>query len=105
MPHLVRQGRIAAIHVHVAAKDLPAVGGKPGIHGGTQAADRGNHSHTQSEAEQDSDQTSDAAAQFTPGEPERAGRWWWETQEKRECGLHLSSRGARTGELRALAKG
>jgi phosphoadenosine phosphosulfate reductase len=23
------------------------------------------------------------------GEPERAGRWWWERDEKRECGLHL----------------
>lgn len=25
-----------------------------------------------------------------PGEPERAGRWWWEHDERRECGLHLS---------------
>ena len=24
-----------------------------------------------------------------PGEPERAGRWWWEQAEKKECGLHL----------------
>lgn len=24
-----------------------------------------------------------------PGEPERAGRWWWENEEKKECGLHL----------------
>jgi phosphoadenosine phosphosulfate reductase len=24
------------------------------------------------------------------GEPERAGRWWWEQAEKKECGLHLS---------------
>ncbi|QLF69725.1 phosphoadenylyl-sulfate reductase [Peteryoungia desertarenae] len=24
-----------------------------------------------------------------PGEPERAGRWWWEKDEKRECGLHV----------------
>lgn len=24
-----------------------------------------------------------------PGEPERAGRWWWENDEKRECGLHV----------------
>jgi phosphoadenosine phosphosulfate reductase len=23
-----------------------------------------------------------------PGEPERAGRWWWERDEKKECGLH-----------------
>lgn len=24
-----------------------------------------------------------------PGEEERAGRWWWETPETRECGIHL----------------
>lgn len=24
-----------------------------------------------------------------PGEPERAGRWWWESPEHKECGLHL----------------
>jgi phosphoadenosine phosphosulfate reductase len=23
------------------------------------------------------------------GEPERAGRWWWEQESKKECGLHL----------------
>jgi phosphoadenosine phosphosulfate reductase len=23
-----------------------------------------------------------------PGEPERAGRWWWEQEHKKECGLH-----------------
>lgn len=23
-----------------------------------------------------------------PGEPERAGRWWWEDESKKECGLH-----------------
>ncbi|WP_082145380.1 phosphoadenylyl-sulfate reductase [Microvirga massiliensis] len=23
------------------------------------------------------------------GEPERAGRWWWEEDAKKECGLHL----------------
>jgi phosphoadenosine phosphosulfate reductase len=23
-----------------------------------------------------------------PGEDERAGRWWWENPERRECGLH-----------------
>jgi phosphoadenosine phosphosulfate reductase len=23
-----------------------------------------------------------------PGEPERAGRWWWERQQHKECGLH-----------------
>jgi phosphoadenosine phosphosulfate reductase len=24
-----------------------------------------------------------------PGEDERAGRWWWENDDKRECGLHV----------------
>jgi phosphoadenosine phosphosulfate reductase len=28
-----------------------------------------------------------------PGEPERAGRWWWETEEPKECGLHLTADG------------
>ncbi|WCS27011.1 phosphoadenylyl-sulfate reductase [Methylobacterium sp. NMS14P] len=23
------------------------------------------------------------------GEPERAGRWWWEQEDKKECGLHV----------------
>lgn len=27
-----------------------------------------------------------------PDEPERAGRWWWENEEKKECGLHLGRR-------------
>jgi phosphoadenosine phosphosulfate reductase len=26
-----------------------------------------------------------------PGEPERAGRWWWEDDQKKECGLHRAS--------------
>lgn len=26
---------------------------------------------------------------IAPGEPERAGRWWWEWEQKKECGLHL----------------
>ncbi|MET0277868.1 MAG: phosphoadenylyl-sulfate reductase [Pseudorhodoplanes sp.] len=25
---------------------------------------------------------------ISPGEPERAGRWWWEEEGKKECGLH-----------------
>lgn len=25
-----------------------------------------------------------------PGEPERAGRWWWEQAQKKECGLHVA---------------
>lgn len=28
-----------------------------------------------------------------PGEPERAGRWWWEQDQTRECGLHLTADG------------
>jgi len=24
-----------------------------------------------------------------PGEDARAGRWWWESPEKKECGLHI----------------
>ena len=27
---------------------------------------------------------------IAPGEPERAGRWWWEDEEKKECGLHVN---------------
>lgn len=26
-----------------------------------------------------------------PGEPERAGRWWWEEETLRECGLHVDA--------------
>ena len=29
-----------------------------------------------------------------PGESERAGRWWWEQDEKRECGLHVAEEAA-----------
>jgi len=29
------------------------------------------------------------------GEPERAGRWWWEDGGKRECGLHVAADAAR----------
>ena len=28
-----------------------------------------------------------------PGEPERAGRWWWENDEAKECGLHIAADG------------
>ena len=28
-----------------------------------------------------------------PGEPERAGRWWWERESNRECGLHVAADG------------
>jgi phosphoadenosine phosphosulfate reductase len=27
----------------------------------------------------------------TPGQHERAGRWWWEEATKKECGLHISA--------------
>jgi phosphoadenosine phosphosulfate reductase len=30
-----------------------------------------------------------------PGEPERNGRWWWEQESSRECGLHLPRKGTR----------
>ncbi|MCQ8781971.1 phosphoadenylyl-sulfate reductase [Mangrovibrevibacter kandeliae] len=28
-----------------------------------------------------------------PGEPERAGRWWWEDEARKECGLHVDESG------------
>jgi len=28
-----------------------------------------------------------------PGEDSRAGRWWWEHAENKECGLHIASEG------------
>jgi len=28
-----------------------------------------------------------------PGENERAGRWWWENDAKKECGLHIGEDG------------
>lgn len=36
-----------------------------------------------------------------PGEPERAGRWWWEEETMRECGLHIEADGrvVRTKDL------
>jgi phosphoadenosine phosphosulfate reductase len=32
-----------------------------------------------------------------PGEPERAGRWWWENESQKECGLHLRGAPAPAG--------
>jgi phosphoadenosine phosphosulfate reductase len=32
-----------------------------------------------------------------PGEPERSGRWWWEADNKTECGLHLPRRAGAVG--------
>jgi phosphoadenosine phosphosulfate reductase len=37
-----------------------------------------------------------------PGEPERAGRWWWEHDEAKECGLHVGPDG-RLVRTRAVA--
>ena len=30
---------------------------------------------------------------ITPGESERAGRWWWESDQSAECGLHIGADG------------
>ena len=30
---------------------------------------------------------------ISPGEPERAGRWWWEEDAAKECGLHVDDAG------------
>lgn len=32
-----------------------------------------------------------------PGEDARAGRWWWEHPETKECGLHVGGAGAASG--------
>jgi phosphoadenylyl-sulfate reductase (thioredoxin) len=38
---------------------------------------------------------------IAPGEPERAGRWWWEQDEKKECGLHNGRRVAPSAHAEA----
>jgi len=38
-----------------------------------------------------------------PGEPERAGRWWWELEGKQECGLHGRPGAVRSNEFRSAA--
>ena len=38
----------------------------------------------------------------TPGEDARAGRWWWEQPESKECGLHLGPDG-RLGRAKTIA--
>jgi phosphoadenosine phosphosulfate reductase len=43
---------------------------------------------------------------ITPGEDPRAGRWWWELPENKECGLHVQPAGAasrRTIAVREVA--
>ena len=37
---------------------------------------------------------------IAPGEPERTGRWWWEQEEKKECGLHRPLRSSTTAPTR-----
>lgn len=37
------------------------------------------------------------------GEPERAGRWWWEQETKKECGLHVHSSDAEVAPGREAA--
>jgi 3'-phosphoadenosine 5'-phosphosulfate sulfotransferase (PAPS reductase)/FAD synthetase len=29
-----------------------------------------------------------------PGEDERAGRWWWEQDANKECGIHFTADGS-----------
>lgn len=38
-----------------------------------------------------------------PGEDERAGRWWWEAEDKKECGLHVAEDGQLQRMVRILA--
>jgi phosphoadenosine phosphosulfate reductase len=40
-----------------------------------------------------------------PGEPPRAGRWWWEEPETRECGIHFDPRSGRLLPVRKRADG
>lgn len=41
---------------------------------------------------------------LAPGEPERNGRWWWEADGHKECGLHLPPR-TRVAEAGSLSAG
>ena len=36
---------------------------------------------------------------ITVGEDERAGRWWWEDPDTKECGLHVGRRGTERGRM------
>ncbi len=40
-----------------------------------------------------------------PGEDERAGRWWWEQPEERECGIHFDPRSGRMVRNEPVAAG
>jgi phosphoadenylyl-sulfate reductase (thioredoxin) len=37
-----------------------------------------------------------------PGEDHRAGRWWWETEDSKECGIHVTPTGAMKRTLDVL---
>ena len=37
-----------------------------------------------------------------PGEDERAGRWWWEQDEQKECGIHFLPTGQAVRRLDVL---
>jgi phosphoadenosine phosphosulfate reductase len=39
-----------------------------------------------------------------PGESERAGRWWWESEDKKECGLHVAADGRVSRASQVAAK-
>ena len=39
-----------------------------------------------------------------PGEDERAGRWWWEQSDVKECGLHVTERGLVPEQARELLR-
>ena len=39
---------------------------------------------------------------ITPGEEIRAGRWWWENPENKECGLHVSHSPNKAREARVF---
>ncbi len=39
---------------------------------------------------------------ITPGEDIRAGRWWWENPENKECGLHVSSSSLKASRERII---
>ena len=41
---------------------------------------------------------------IAPGEPERAGRWWWEQESAKECGLHVGPDGRLTRAKAAEAR-
>jgi phosphoadenosine phosphosulfate reductase len=38
-----------------------------------------------------------------PGEDERAGRWWWEQDSERECGIHFDPRSGKMVRTRIPA--